>query len=94
MNTKYAFLITVDKVFGDDPFYNRTGTIGPSATDATVDHIRRNGRAFRLLDDDLTVCYHGRTVGGEGTEPLDDFGLPYCGCTTIQYRVDGRWTTI
>lgn len=54
----------------------------------------QNQQEFRMLDDDGELYYEGLIVGDyDGFEPLDDFGAPNAGCTTIQYKneVSGKW---
>lgn len=89
---RYAWTITKD--FIDEGLLE--GTTGPRTATAGKDYITRHGKAFRMLDDDGEVYCHGRICGDdfEGFEPLDDFGEPGLGCTTIQYRESGRWTTL
>jgi len=71
------------------------GVCGPSRCELTFEQIvaHPNGVAFRMLDGDKVVCYEGMyvNVGGGGLgeqafSPLDDFGAPNAGCTTIQYK--------
>lgn len=49
---------------------------------------------FRMLDGDGQVYYGGRCTPEVEFQPLHDFGTPNAGCTTIQFRVDGRWQTL
>ena len=99
---RYAWVITKDNITepGDD-LPSRVGWAGPST--ATEDDVKlaRVGRAFRMLDDDGIVYYHGRiwTEDEPGSEddfgPLEDLGTPDAGCVTIQYRDDGgMWVTL
>ncbi len=48
---------------------------------------------FRLLDDDKVVYFLGYSTLDSDFVPLDYYGESY-GCTEIQYKVDGRWTTL
>lgn len=50
--------------------------------------------AFRMLDDDDEVYYYGRCSSNDSFSPLDDFGAPNAGCTTIQYFRSGKWETL
>lgn len=50
--------------------------------------------AFRMLDDDGEVYYHGKSSCSSSFDPLDDFGMPNAGCTDIQYFEDGRWKSL
>lgn len=34
---------------------------------------------------------HGGALPDEAFGPLDDFGTPNAGCTSIRYRTDNRW---
>lgn len=49
-------------------------------------------RPFRMLDGDGNIYYYGFTFGDDdGFGPLDDFGQPNAGCTSIQYKIAGKW---
>ncbi len=51
-------------------------------------------KRFRMRDDDGEVYYEGR-CRGESFAPLDDFGRPGAGCTTIEYQDgQGRWRAL
>ncbi len=47
------------------------------------------GERFRLKDDDGEVYFEGRFLGDASSEdafgPLDDYGTPDAGCTSIEY---------
>ena len=75
---------------------NAVGIVGPRSATMTHDEIMKHpeSRAFRMLDDDGELMYSGRIVGGDGFEPLDNFGTPNAGATEIQYHVNGRWETL
>lgn len=53
------------------------------------------GVPFRMLDDDGIVYYEGIFVplsdDATGFEPLDDYGRPNDGCTSIEYREGKEW---
>ena len=52
--------------------------------------------AFRLLDDDGEVYYHGRSSDNSSEaafQPLD-WAMAHAGCTTIQYRNGSTWETL
>lgn len=77
---------------------NAVGIIGPRHAKLTADEIihHSEGRRFRMKDDDGEIYYEGIMVvtpedGDEGEfRPLDDFGMPNAGATTIEYqRLDG-----
>ena len=40
---------------------------------------------FRMSDDDGEVYYYGWSNDSSSSDPLDDFGMPNAGCTTIEY---------
>jgi hypothetical protein len=49
---------------------------------------------FRMLDDDGNIYFYGESddsASESAFAPLDDFGLPYAGCTEIQYLENGKW---
>jgi hypothetical protein len=49
---------------------------------------------FRMFDDDGELYYTGDLVGGTGFEPLDDFGRPNAGCTSISLFQKGQWVRL
>lgn len=74
---------------------NAVGVVGPRTCKATADEIvnHPNGQKFRMRDDDGELYYEGVYVPGDGSDPfqpLDCFGRPNAGCTTIEYWVDGK----
>jgi len=87
----YAWLITHDYVSNEED----RGTIGPRGCPLTSEEITATGIPFRMLDDDGEVYYHGLYKGPDDETlfaPLDDFGMPNAGCTSIQYRnAAGAW---
>lgn len=81
---KYAWIITEDKIFGED-----VGIKGPRLIDTKLEKLLKAGEGteFKLFDDDGELYYEGLIVGDyTGLEPLDDFGLPNAGCTEIAYK--------
>jgi hypothetical protein len=48
---------------------------------------------FKMFDDDGVLYYSGRSRE-PGFEPLDDFGMPNAGATSIHYLIDGKWVQI
>lgn len=93
--------ITKDKVCdGED-----AGVKGPRGYDAIKSRLDGMGDEdkgtikFRMLDDDGEICYYGEMTtddpGGEDLfAPLDHFGTPNAGCTSIQIREAGQWKTV
>jgi len=83
---------------------NAKGMSGPSHIHAGMfERLQTEGQGeeFRMLDDDGNLYYEGRLLGDpaagvSGFEPLDDFGAPNAGCTSIQYRNadTGKWETL
>ena len=77
-------------------------TIGPHRADPKlVEQLmtdKRAGDTFRMLDDDGELYYVGRIILDDNTsgfEPLDDFGMPNAGCTSIEYREkNGAWVML
>ena len=70
------------------------GTMGPRGYtgDGTELHCQ-----FRMYDDDGILYYEGRNNTSDDDNafgPLDDFGAPNAGCTSIRYLVKGRWETL
>jgi len=84
----YTWTITRDHVGTD-----AAGTVGPWNADESL--LTVNVDRFRMKDDDGTVYYEGMIGGNHyGFEPLHDFGMPNAGCTTIEYRVNGKWAVL
>ena len=82
-----------------------TGTIGPRNIYPSIKAQLRagEGEKFRMYDDDGELYYEGRIVFHPDYEapdmqfePLDDFGMPNAGCTTIKYRNrnTGKWEVL
>jgi len=68
--------------------------IGPRGTSGNLENDINSGKGekFRMFDDDMNLYYEGRITGGyDGFEPLDDFGQPNAGCTSIEYLKNGKW---
>jgi hypothetical protein len=72
---------------------NAIGMAGPgtyAADDPRLKHL------FRMSDGDGDIAYYGRCDTNDDDNaftPLDDFGGPNYGCTTIEYfnRDTGQW---
>jgi hypothetical protein len=87
---KHGWIITKDNI--DGGLY--VGTRGPRNATASADEIKASGQRFRLRDDDGEIYYYGKAItpdDGDGFEPLDHFGTPLAGCTTIEYFERGGW---
>lgn len=78
-----------------DDYRDEAGTMGPRNLAPAAEAALKDGggAAFRMKDDDGEVYYKGRIVGGDymGFEPLDDFGMPNAGCTSIEYWEGKEW---
>jgi hypothetical protein len=86
--------ITEDKLAdAADGDTSAVGTCGPRECTLTADQIKAHPATlfFQMFDDDRQHYYSGLCILPEGlTEeafrPLDDFGTPNAGCTSIKYR--------
>ena len=77
-------LICEPNLDGEKP---AVGTSGPGNADES---LRTNPARFSLYDDDGELYYCGMIYGDyDGFEPLDDFGSPNAGCTSI--KINGEW---
>ena len=65
---------------------NAVGLVGPSDYSGDGNELTHK---FRLLDDDGVVYYEGRSGDDSDFGPLEDFGTPNAGASTIQYWVAG-----
>ena len=104
----YAWII--DKEQSDDGIGNlkpsTRRTIGPrSASENLLARLKAGeGRPFRMLDDDDELIVEGRIISSDPSDdmgeeyfgPLEDFGEPNAGCTSIQYQnpVTKEWETL
>jgi hypothetical protein len=72
------------------------GVTGPRNAALNADEIKAHPDAveFRMKDDDGEVYYYGKLVGDDLFAPLDDFGMPNAGCTSVEVKEDGQWTTV
>ena len=68
-----------------------------------LDRLRAGeGKHFRLKDDDGELYYEGRIIlandheGDDEFAPLDEWGKPNAGCTTIEYQnpKTGAWEVL
>jgi hypothetical protein len=81
---------------------NAVGVVGPRSCKLTAEEIvgHPDGKKFRMRDDDGESYYEGvyvPTPGSDEFEPLDCFGRPNAGCTTIEYWIggkDGGWKAL
>lgn len=95
----YSWLITKDHISRDGE-RNDVGTAGPFGMPLSAEQIQQhaNAQPFRMYDDDGELYYEGLYVGEETEDlfgPLDDFGMPNAGCTSIHYQSsDGTWSPL
>ena len=75
---------------------NAVGIVGPRAARLTAQQIieHPDAKRFRMLDDDGEINYEGYIVGSDELAPLDDFGEPNAGCTSIQVQENGAWVYV
>ena len=82
----YAWIIEEDFI----DYGEAVGVYGPRGAVKPSPGV---GSKFRLLDGDGVVYAKGRFVGDAGSEdafgPLDDYGMPNWGCTSIEYWENG-----
>lgn len=95
MSAGYGWIITRDLIDDDE------GVTGPSLVSQEIGSRlgAGEGRAFRMRDDDGEIYYYGRYLGPDDERlfgPLDDFGMPNAGCTSIEYKhaTLDQWETI
>lgn len=85
--SKYGWIITRDILDGKN-----VKIVGPNNISPEL-HSQLNrgeGEEFQLYDDDRELYYEGRIVGDyDGFEPLDDYGEPNAGCTSV--KLGGKW---
>jgi hypothetical protein len=107
MASHYGWIIDKDHLYEqykdsgtgvwDKPEDNEAGTYGPSDISEEMAETLKNtkeGKKFRLFDDDRNLYYSGRYLGeldGETGDPLMDFGLPNAGCSYMSEFIDGKW---
>ena len=95
-----CWTITKDHIAepGDPPATNTnaTGMVGPHTATLTAAQIieHPDAKRFRMLDDDGEINYEGYIVGSDELAPLDDFGEPNAGCTSIQVQENGAWVYV
>lgn len=95
----YGWIIDKDHFADGKPgtVENAVGTIGPGRITAKDrDQLMMGkGHQFRMFNGDNVLIYEGRLIGDHESEdgfgPLDDFGTPNFGCTSIEYLCHGKW---
>lgn len=93
----HGWLITRDYLnAGSDDARSRVGTAGPCGlSDHLLARLKAGeGSKFRMKDDDGEIYYAGRFIDTDerphvlalsAFSPLDDFGTPDAGATSIEY---------
>lgn len=80
------WVITKDKLFEDSVKEygkcNFTSSVGVSSRKYDG---RKLEHRFRMKDDDGIIYYYGTCSNDSSFAPLDDFGMPDSGCTSIEY---------
>lgn len=93
----YAWVITRDHLEdkavtiigpGESEYWRSVASNEEGALKVLSDPSRKR---FQMLDDDGNIYYEGYMVYGwsgqtTGFEPLDEYGAPNAGCTTIRYQ--------
>lgn len=95
--TNYGWIIDKVNTVDLEGDVDDVGLTGPSGISPKNEAALRRGEGtkFKMLDDDGVWYYEGRYVGdGSQFEPLDDFGTPDSGCTSIEYFENGTWHQI
>ena len=89
---QYADLQKLNDMYGDKVVIlgfpaNNFGQQEPGTNVEIKEFCKENyGVTFQMFDDDMNLYYEGKIVGDyTGFEPLDDFGIPNAGCTSIWY---------
>ena len=96
MPSMYGWIIDTDHLAetGEDGGRDDSETVGPHDIPDALEERLENGEGerFKMYDDDEVLYYTGRIVGRyTGFEPLEDFGEPNAGATTIHYFSRGKW---
>jgi len=81
-----AWIINQDHVSKNHPIVRQNIIRGPhQITDEEIKRlVAGEGYEFRIFDDDGVLYYVGRCLA-KAFDPLDDFGTPGAGATSIEY---------
>ena len=94
MHSEYGWKIINynEDLFGDECLAKGPSDLSPKLEKTLDSGI---GVPFKMFDDDGEWYFDGIIAGiYDGFEPLEDFGMPYAGCTEIHFRKDGKWKAI
>ena len=84
----YGWLIEDDYISNESEA-SSAGKMGPHGiTTLQINQLKLGqGERFRIYDGDGVMYYAGRIIGEhDGFEPLDDYGTPNDGATSIYYE--------
>jgi hypothetical protein len=94
----HGWIITKDYYAERYQEKSSVGTMGPHDISPKIQEqlTKGEGIKFRLLDDDNELLAEGLQIEGDtdGFAPLDDFGMPNWGCTTLMQLIDDEWETL
>lgn len=107
MKNKKGWIITnshIDEIERYEPkigniYKNKpVNIIGPNGCELSIEELKK-GFPFKMFDDDSNLYYEGFLVGDkyghDGFMPLDHYGTPNAGCTSIQYQNENKeWFTL
>lgn len=93
------WIITKDLIPEKGPHGELKTRVGVCSMDFTIARMKEMQRKkkwfqFRLKDGDDNIYYEGFSDSNDDESafgPLDDFGYPDAGCSTIEYKEHGRW---
>ena len=88
------WIITHDYTEVENESENAVGIASCDYEDATLNLLKYS---FRLYDDDGELYYEGLSDDADSdnvSDPLDDFGKGYAGCTDISYLKNGKWVSM
>ena len=92
---KYAWIITkVNEEFVSPKLIRLNG---PRSHAMNLNKVLKTGKTFRMFDDDGIWYATGKICGDyEGFEPLDQWGTPGLGATSIKYfnSQSKKWETL
>lgn len=85
------WIITKDHCKNEYDPRDHTGTRSANFNDEKAASLVHR---FRMFDDDDILCYEGLSNSADSAAafyPLDDFGAPNVGCTSIFYLRGEKW---
>ena len=101
MSANYGWIISADQINSLLGLKTEVGVCCPRNIAPEIRERLKAGQGeeFRMRDDDGAVYYEGRIICDPDSDPesafrpLDDFGMPNAGCTSIEYKSanTGAW---